>query len=268
MAEICAVFESVFGEGEQLVFVVGRGHNGTRVAAQLLQRGGLFMGAPLNGSMDLTPHSNTMYRAAQLAGTFVQVDGRSYETALFSMEPPKEFRELVFRYLQQGELDRRVLDGFRAGFKLPETTLCYPWLVRMFPKAAYLLWGRDPRGTIRTPHGTDNLSEWGVQGWPGDLSPGRARALSWATQARILLDEPTRPTRSVWTSLERYCLDPLGVRNQIREVLGLDTGEVEPQRHIIEKWNRSRPVALGSVELDLAIEVHRRWEHRQGWSLL
>jgi hypothetical protein len=60
---------------------------------------------------------------------------------LHTMPIDPAFTTLVERYLQH------VLasDEPQRGWKLPETTLIFPWIIRMFPNIKYIHWIRDPR---------------------------------------------------------------------------------------------------------------------------
>jgi len=47
------------------------------------------------------------------------------------------------------------------GWKIPETTLVFPWIRRIFPEIRYIFWVRDPRDSILGGHLTDDLREHG-----------------------------------------------------------------------------------------------------------
>lgn len=163
------------GGPERLVIVVGRGHSGTRVLSHTLVGSGVFMGSALNDSGDLVPPS-AMHEACRLPGAYVRRTGEhSWDfSQLLAADVPERFEALVRHYL------RDVLGSGApvVGWKLPETTLALPWIVRLFPDAYYLHIVRDPRDCILAGHPTDLLSRWGVP-TPSVTDLRTARALSW-----------------------------------------------------------------------------------------
>lgn len=262
--------EEICNYGENLVFVIGRGHSGTRAAAKLVESAGIFMGHPLNGTMDLVPEPNRLYAAAKIAGGHVHVqyvDRTISVTApsLFNEPPPVEFVRNVMHYMLDGGILRALACGNRVGFKLPETTFCFPWIVRLFPRASYLIWGRNPRGVIRTPHGTDDLSEWNVAGVPANLTPGSAKALSCGVQMHLVLSAP-QPERAVWTTLEEFCWRNDALKERISAVLGLNVRGPSADMNIAQKWRRCRLIADGTPEIEFATSVYEKWQHRSGWA--
>ena len=69
--------------------------------------------------------------------------GLSWDFApLHTMEIDREFKALINTYLEDVVSNQST----NKGWKIPETTLVYPWIVRMFPDIKYIHWIRDPRG--------------------------------------------------------------------------------------------------------------------------
>ena len=141
-----------------LITIIGRGHSGTRMLSHTLYASGGFMGNRLNTSGDKVPPDD-LYEACRVMARHVRhAGGLQWDTAaLHEMEIDPEFVCLVESYL------RDVLDAKdeHKGWKLPETTLIYPWIVRMFPDIKYIHWVRDPRDSILGGHRTDDLSDFG-----------------------------------------------------------------------------------------------------------
>lgn len=73
--------------------------------------------------------------------------------------------------------------------EIPETTLAYPWIVRMFPDIKYIFWVRDPRDSILGEHLTDNLSDFGVN-FGKTENIREMRAISWKYQREIIKATP------------------------------------------------------------------------------
>jgi len=142
-----------------LITIIGRGHSGTRSMSHTLTASGVFMGEPLNGSGDLLPPEK-MYEACRVFAKYVKyLGGNKWDfDYVNTCKIPKEFTQLIEEYLQS------VLNSKaeNKGWKIPETTLVYPWIVRMFPDIKYIHWVRDPRDCILGAHLTDDLNSFGI----------------------------------------------------------------------------------------------------------
>ena len=143
-----------------MVTVIGRGHSGTRAMSHTLSESGVYMGEPLNKSGDLIPPEQ-MYEACRvLARHVLWRGGLEWDwSALQGMDIPAEFIDLIHGYLAS------VLNhpaGHR-GWKIPETTLVFPWIARLFPGIKYIYWIRNPRDCIIGRHKTDDLRDFGIE---------------------------------------------------------------------------------------------------------
>ena len=142
-----------------LITIIGRGHSGTRAISHTLYASGVYMGNMLNPSGDKVPGAD-LYDACRVMARKVKwCGGLNWNfDELFHGPIDPEFEALVQRYLA----DVLAREGER-GWKLPETTLIFPWIVRMFPEARYVYWVRDPRDCIIGGHLTDNLHDFGIE---------------------------------------------------------------------------------------------------------
>ncbi len=177
-----------------MVTVIGRGHSGTRAMSHTLSESGVFMGATLNKSGDLIP-AEDMYEACRVMAKYVDYrGGLSWDfSKLHTMPIDPAFTRLVESFLAS------VLasDAEYKGWKLPETTLVYPWIVRMFPDIKYIHWVRDPRDCILNTHLTDDLTDFGIEYEKTD-DVRKNRAISWKYQREIVKSTPApRETISV-----------------------------------------------------------------------
>ena len=170
-----------------LITVIGRGHSGTRAMSHTLSASGVFMGEPLNGSGDLLPPEE-MYEACRIMAKYVEwKGGLSWDfSRVLSMQPDPAFTRRIESYLSS------VLSSPAAlrGWKIPETTLVYPWIAKLFPEARYIHWVRDPRDCILAAHLTDDLNDFGIC-YPkreGDVRWNRA--VSWYYQREIVRATP------------------------------------------------------------------------------
>jgi len=140
-----------------------------------LTASGVFTGEPQNVSGDLLP-PEPMYEACRVFARYVTWrGGLSWDWGrALAMDPPREFTQLIEDYLSS------VLasDAEHRGWKIPETTLCYPWIQRMFPEAKFIIWMRDPRDSIIGAHKTDDLRS--ASDGPSRIST----SIAWCRQRR------------------------------------------------------------------------------------
>lgn len=216
-----------------LITVIGRGHSGTRAMSHTLSASGVYMGAQLNGSGDLVP-AEDFYEACRVAARHVRHKGNLEWDFSGLLEAPidPEFERLVRRYLSSVlESDAPV-----KGWKLPETVLVYPWIVRMFPDAHYIHWVRDPRDCILGSHITDDLSDFGVQYPPTD-DPFVRRAISWKYQTRMYRATP-RPERLIEVRFEDFVMDQQATLRRLEQFLGFPLATIEVKPEAVGRWKR------------------------------
>ncbi len=155
-----------------LITVIGRGHSGTRAMSHTLSASGVFMGEPLNRSGDLLP-PQPMYDACQIFAKYVTWHGDltwDWDAAM-AADIPASFTALIDTYLTSV----RESAAEHKGWKIPETTLVFPWIERLFPEARYILWVRNPRDCILGHHLTDDLAKWGIP-YPAVEKPAEAES--------------------------------------------------------------------------------------------
>jgi len=171
---------------DMMVTIIGRGHSGTRSMSHTLSASGVYMGEPLNGSGDLIPPDD-MYEACRVFGKYIEYKGNmqwDFSKAL-DMEPDPEFVKLIEKFLHS------VLgsNAENKGWKIPETTLVYPWILKMFPEIKYIFWVRDPRDCVLGSHVTDDLSRFNIKYDKTDDERLR-RAISWKYQRELVRVSP------------------------------------------------------------------------------
>jgi hypothetical protein len=214
-----------------MVTVIGRGHGGTRAMSHTLSESGVFMGEPLNGSGDLIPPEE-MYEACRvMARHVIHKGGLEWDFGkLHSMPIDPEFTRLIESYLSS------VLgsDAEQRGWKIPETTLVYPWIVRMFPDTKYIYWIRDPRDSILSGHGTDDLARFGIPYDPTD-DERAMRAISWKYQSEIFKATP-KPRNIVEVRFEDLVLDQENTLTRLEAFLGIPLARIEMRPESVGRW--------------------------------
>ncbi|MFW6158021.1 MAG: sulfotransferase family protein [Planctomycetota bacterium] len=214
-----------------LITVIGRGHGGTRAMSHTLSESGVFMGADLNESGDLIPPED-MYEACRVLARGVRWK-RDLEWDFGGLHDgpiAPEFERLLRRYL------RTVLesDAEQRGWKIPETTLCYPWIARMFPRAKYIIWVRDPRDSILGRHVTDDLGRFGIRHPQAD-DVRRRRAISWLYQHRIVQATP-QPEHTITVRFEDFVLRQDETLGRLEKFLGFPLAKIPVRTEPVGRW--------------------------------
>ena len=222
---------SIRGSELVLVTVIGRGHGGTRAISHTLSASGVYMGAGLNASGDLVPPWD-MYEACRVMSRRVtHLGGVAWDfSKLHDMPIDPEFTRLIESYLSSVLAN----DSDRKGWKIPETTLVYPWIARMFPDAYYIHWNRDPRDSILGAHVTDDLARFDVQCDHTDDLRLR-RAISWKYQREIVKATPA-PERTIDVRFEDFVLDQDTTLARIEKFLGIPLAKIEVNPEAVGRW--------------------------------
>lgn len=220
-----------------LITIIGRGHSGTRAMSHTLSQSGVFMGSPLNVSGDLLP-PEAMYEACRVLARYVYWQGGlAWDWgALHSMPIPAEFTDLIRSYL------RSVLESpaEHKGWKIPETTLVFPWIVRLFPDAKYIFWIRDPRDCILGRHLTDDLNDFGIEYYPTNDVRLR-RAISWRYQYDLVRATP-KPRQWIEVRFEDFVLRQEETLARLEEFLGLKLARIPVNPAAVGRWRADEGV--------------------------
>ena len=216
---------------EALIAIIGRGHSGTRMLSHTLYASGVFMGNCLNPSGDKIP-ADAMYEAARVMGKYVRwKGGLDWDFAALSEMPiDREFTRLVERFLS----DVLASKARQKGWKLPETTLVYPWIVRMFPQVKYIYLIRDPRDSIIGAHLTDDLATFGVE-YPPTEDERERRAISWKYQYELVKATP-QPRHFVTVRFEDFILRQEETLGRLEAFLGIPLARIIVRRGTIGRW--------------------------------
>ncbi len=214
-----------------LITVIGRGHSGTRAISHTLSASDVFMGAPLNVSGDLLPPQD-MYYACRVLAKYVRWQGDlEWDwSALQAMDIPEEFTRLITGYLTSV----RENNSPNKGWKIPETTLVFPWIVRMFPDIKYVFWIRNPRDCILGRHLTDNMLDFGIP-YPATEDERLRRAISWKYQYDLVKSVP-RPKHWIEVRFEDFVQKQDETLARLEEFLGIPLAKIPVKPDAVDRW--------------------------------
>lgn len=220
-----------------LITIIGRGHSGTRAISHTLYASGVYMGDTLNASGDLLP-PQPMYDACRVAAQYIQwKGGLEWDfSQLNNMDIPPEFTDLIQTFLKS-VLGNKASD---KGWKIPETTLVYPWIVRMFPDAKYIFWIRNPRDCILARHKTDDMRDFGID-YPETDDERLRRAISWKYQYDLVKAFP-KPANWLEVRFEDFVLKQEETLARLEDYLGIPLGRIIVRPDAVDRWKHDTGV--------------------------
>lgn len=216
------------------VIIVGRGHGGTRAAANLLIDSGVFLGKKLGVTKDLFP-ATWLLEANEIASERVKSEGELSDwkwnfSGLVDTEPTNEFQNYVRIYAHQ------VLSHDPpSGWKFPLSTYCYPWLVKMFPEAYFIQWIRDPRDMILRQNFPDHdLLRFGI---PSEQIKDkfRSRLRSW-TYLSAIVEATPEPKRFITVKLEDFVLDHQTQVDRLSNFLSIPLKPIYVKKEVVGRY--------------------------------
>ena len=142
----------------------------------------------------------------------------------------EEFSRLVESYLGDVLGDQST----HRGWKLPETTLVFPWISRMFPEVKYIHLIRDPRDCILSGHKTDDLANFGVDyGRTEDVR--ERRAVSWKYQYELVRATPV-PDSWLTVRFEDFVLDQEATVRCLEDFLDMKLARIIVREESVGRW--------------------------------
>jgi hypothetical protein len=250
---------------KKTVCVIGKGHSGTGFLASILDESGVYMGAKTNRDMDKFPVKNihrTMslpvgYRiGAPIKNARTFVDKATNEcpnvewdfSKMISWGIPNPVREEMKNYLE--DLDEH--DGELVGWKLTESNLIYPWLVRLYPDWYYIHLVRDVRDMMARPELTDTESHTNLfnvkdyisfpnkffvnEKTPRKKAPFNhlVQAINWKYQLDIVKSIET--PNYIRITLEDLVMSHGEVIKKLSHFLGFEVNPGSPRKEVVESW--------------------------------
>lgn len=221
-----------------LITIIGRGHGGTRAISHTLQASGVYMGHPLNVSGDLLP-PEPMYEACRVLAPHVRWLGDlQWDFSQLHMMPiPQAFIDLIETYLR----NVRNASAPHKGWKIPETTLVFPWIARLFPENKYINWVRNPRDNILARHLTDDLHDFGID-YPATDDERLQRAISWQYQYELIKATP-KPANWITVRFEDFVLKQEETLTRLEEFLGIKLARIPVRAEAVGRYSDSDGVS-------------------------
>ncbi|MCH8902460.1 MAG: sulfotransferase [Bacteroidetes bacterium] len=223
---------------ENTVVVIGRGHSGTRLMSDTLKESGYDVGSPLNVAGDLIP-AESIYEACRIFGKFVDYKGKHEWDFTRAVEAkiPDGFKDQLTVYLKSVLESKSELKGW----KIPQSTLIYPWLVRLLPNIKYVFWIREPKDTILKMHGIDRLEKWNIpcKKYLFHSFNYRMRAVSWKYHYDIVNETP-RPKNFLMIRFEDFVLNQDACLQKLEKFLGRPVAKVHVIKSKVGMWKKNR----------------------------
>ena len=207
------------------IIIIGRAHTGTRIIPDVLKASGIYIGEPLNKAHDLLPVDD-IYAACRIFGKYVTYKGKhewDFENA-HTAEIPQRFIDLLSNYLKPLIESKEET----VGWKIPNNTLIYPWLVRLLPEATFVLWSRHPEGATKKMTGVDRLEKWNIPCKKflfHDFNT-KIKVVSWKYHYDIVAQTP-KPKNYIELRYEDYVLNQATSKTALEEVVGKPLKMVE-----------------------------------------
>ncbi|MDA0712046.1 MAG: sulfotransferase, partial [bacterium] len=203
----------------------------------------------INTSGDKVPPEN-LYEACRVMARYVKWNGNlSWDfNSLHTMPIDPEFTALITSYLEDVLGNR----GQHKGWKLPETTLIFPWIARMFPDMKYIYLVRDPRDSIIGRHKTDDLKDFGIA-YPATDNEREKRAISWKYQYEIVKSTP-RPKNWLPIRFEDFILDQENVVQKLEDFLEIPLCRIIVRPDPVGRWKTDKDLHYFDLFRDSMIE--------------
>ena len=149
---------------------------------------------------------------------------------VFNSPIPQQFVDLIEQYLvslRQATVDLK-------GWKIPETTLVYPWIQRLFPDTKFIFWVRNPRDCIMGAHLTDDLHDWGID-YPPTEDIRLKRAYSWMYQYQLVKATP-KPASWIEVRFEDFVLDQERTLARLEQFMGFKLARITVRREAVGRY--------------------------------
>jgi hypothetical protein len=152
------------------------------------------------------------------------------------MDIAPEFIDLIDSYLDSVLQAKSSLKGW----KIPETTLVYPWITRLYPDIKYIFWIRNPRDCILGHHLTDDLNDFGVP-YPETEDERLRRAISWKYQYDLVRATP-KPEHWLEVKFEDFVLHQDETLERLEDFLHIKLAKIIVNSEAVDRWRHDNGV--------------------------
>lgn len=231
----CKPFETNTSISEKIIdspiIITGRGGSGTRLLSKLMQGIDIFLGNEINETEDSIEWVGPIYDLV--------VNRRSLKNGSFNERHINRLRENAKNILTIKELNSGLW-----GFKLPETMLCIPELLKAFPNAKIIHLVRHPVSiSMRRSHMTSRFNNsigktvlhdaYTHFGFDVDSISEKEEyfnnAISWAYQLQLLtnfVSDSSPKQHFLHVKYEEIITNPARVLNSILDYLNMDNQNI------------------------------------------
>lgn len=218
------------------VILIGRGGSGTRLLSQLALSSGVFLGSKLNVSLDSEEWVEDIYKLVISATSATGIKSGSEQECYWI----KQLRKRAATILRTGERSYKDI----WGWKLPETILALPQVLKAFPNAYVIHLVRHPlTSSWRRTHMTSRISNpigcavltaaYKAYGFdPANMDEDESyfhNVITWTyqvQQAYDVLNSWARSDRILYLRYEDICESEFETQVRMSDFLGL--GDVKP----------------------------------------
>ena len=250
---------------KKTICVIGKGHSGTGFLATILSKSGVYMGAKTNKDMDKFPVKNIHKTMSLPVGYKIGAPIKNARTfgdkatnecpnvewdfsKMISWGIPNPVREEMKNYLE--DLDEH--DGELVGWKLTESNLIYPWLVRLYPDWYYIHLVRDVRDILSRPELTDTESHTDLfnvkdyKSYPNKFFINEkttlkkapfnhlVQAINWKYQLDIV--KSIQAPNYIRVTLEDLVMSQDEELKRLSEFLGYELKKIHIKEEVVESW--------------------------------
>ena len=240
---------------KKTICVIGKGHSGTRFLADTLQSSGVYMGRELNPSMDKGPY-HKFFDIMDMPAEYIlsktnSPNNSEWDFSRMLNEPiPLHFVDEMKGYLE----DIESYGGEAVGWKLTESNLVYPWLVRLYPDWYYIHLVRDVRDCFFRPEQSDTLKHTESFNIP-EYVPIRNKntppenhmlsALNWKYQIDIV--KSISPKNYMRLTLEDLVMKQDEKLYELLHFLGFQLEKLPAKKKVVESWRLNKSESYTNV---------------------
>ena len=252
---------------KKTICVIGKGHSGTGFFTEHFHKSGVFVGENdnLNKHFDKAPYDaiyeimsypvgyeyenrlDHIPQFVEMAKPVINRYGHTNKdpntewdfTKMIKDEIPSKVINNMTKYLK--DLDEH--DGELVGWKLTESNLIYPWLVRLYPEWYYVHIVRDVRDILSRQEMTDTATHtdtFNIQGYASHPQKNHIprrhiiQAINWKYQLDIV--KSINAPNYIRITLEDFVMNQDRILDKLSDFVGFKVAKVEAKKEVVESW--------------------------------